>query len=84
MLNPCIIISNNILILKSTLNINFSFHNFTFLFVFLAKFDHFDAINIIVNPITHKKDLATTSFSDQIELLKVLLIPVALDNGKAQ
>ena len=61
MLNPCIIVPNNILILESALDINLSGDLFVLLFVLSAEFDDLHAVNIAIHFVPDLENLATAT-----------------------
>lgn len=82
MLNPCIIITYNILILKSTLNVNFSLYSLIIFVILFAHFYHFNAVNISIDQIYHFEYFATTSLTNHLNLFEVLSVSFIWNNWK--
>jgi hypothetical protein len=51
------------LVLEPTLDVNFTFDFFVFLLVFPAELDHFDTIDIAIDPVSDFEDFATATLA---------------------
>ena len=84
MFDPCIIIPYNILVLKSALNVNFSFNSFIVFVIFFAHFYHFNAIYVSINQISHFEDFSTSSLTNHLYLLKILSVSFIWNDWKIE
>ena len=63
MLDPCVVVADNILVLQARLDVYLAFDDFIVLLSAAGQFDEFDTVDVAVDAISHLVDFTLTALA---------------------